>query len=68
MPFQPLLTHLNRSARGRVLQLDRPLPPDPPTDAPGMTEAAWQTFRTQVKERDLYFELTIPDHPPALST
>ena len=60
MPFLPLVADLKRKTRGRILQVDQPLPEQPPE---GVSAEVWEKFLQTTREEPLYFEHTILDEP-----
>jgi hypothetical protein len=58
MPFDPLLQRLNEKTSQRVMRIDDTLPKPQPD---GMSDAAWQTFKANFEETQLYMQYTVTD-------
>ena len=58
MPFDPLLQRLEEKTSHRVMRVDDAYPKQQPV---GMSNAAWQSFKANFEETQLYMQYTVTD-------
>ena len=58
MPFAPLVSRLEEKTNGRIMRIDDAFPKPQPS---GMSDSAWQAFKTNFQETRLYMQYTVTD-------